>query len=56
VSQVIKDEIGDFEIPVDELLRLVDAITPAQVKAVAQEFFDPSRMTVVSLGPEPVAN
>ena len=23
VSQVIKDEIGDFEIPVDELLRLV---------------------------------
>lgn len=40
----------------DELLALVDAITPAQVMDVAREFFDPSRMTVVSLGPEPVAN
>ena len=35
----------------DELLALVDAITPAQVSDVAREFFDPARMTVVSLGP-----
>jgi predicted Zn-dependent peptidase len=39
----------------DELLALVDAITPEQVSGVAREFFDPARMTVVSLGPEPVA-
>jgi predicted Zn-dependent peptidase len=39
----------------DELLRLVDAITPAQVMDVAREYFDPARMTVVSLGPQPVA-
>ena len=40
----------------DELLALVDAITTEQVMDVAREFFDPSRMTVVSLGPEPVTN
>jgi predicted Zn-dependent peptidase len=39
----------------DELLKLVDAITPEQVMDVAGEFFDPARMTVVSLGPQPVA-
>ncbi len=39
----------------DELLALVDAITPAQVMEVAREFFDPTRMTVVSLGPEAVS-
>jgi predicted Zn-dependent peptidase len=39
----------------DELLALVDAITPEQVSDVAREFFEPARMTVVSLGPEPVA-
>jgi predicted Zn-dependent peptidase len=39
----------------DELLALVDAITPAQVSDVAREFFDPARMTVVSLGPEAIA-
>jgi len=38
----------------DELLTMVDAITPAQVAEVARDFFDPARMTVVSLGPEPV--
>ena len=37
------------------LLALVDAITPRQVADVAREFFDPERMTVVSLGPQPVA-
>jgi predicted Zn-dependent peptidase len=35
----------------DELLGLVDAITPEQVSDVAREFFDPDRMTIVSLGP-----
>jgi predicted Zn-dependent peptidase len=35
----------------DELLALVDAITPEQVSDVAREFFDPNRMTVMSLGP-----
>ena len=39
----------------DELLALVDAITPEQVLDVAREYFDPNRMTVVSLGPQPVA-
>ena len=38
----------------DELLALVDAITPDQVRDVAREFFDPTRMTVVSLGPEAI--
>jgi predicted Zn-dependent peptidase len=40
----------------DELLTLVDAITPEQVADVAREFFDPARMTVVSLGPQAVTN
>jgi predicted Zn-dependent peptidase len=38
----------------DEVLALVDAITPDQVQDVAREFFTPDRMTVVSLGPKPV--
>jgi predicted Zn-dependent peptidase len=38
----------------DEVLALVDAITPEQVQDVAREFFAPERMTVVSLGPKPV--
>jgi predicted Zn-dependent peptidase len=38
----------------DEVLALVDAITPEQVHDVAREFFSPERMTVVSLGPQPV--
>lgn len=38
----------------DEVLALVDAITPDQVHRVAQEYFTPDRMTVVSLGPAPV--
>ena len=40
----------------DELLTLVDAITPEQVMDVAREYFDPARMTVVSLGPQPISN
>ena len=38
----------------DEVLALVDAITPEQIQQVAQEYFTPERMTVVSLGPQPV--
>jgi Predicted Zn-dependent peptidases len=36
----------------DELLALIDAITVDDVASVAQEFFDPARLTVVSLGPK----
>ncbi len=39
----------------DEILALVDGITMEQVQDVAREFFPPERMTVVSLGPQPVA-
>ncbi|HEU4562988.1 MAG TPA: pitrilysin family protein, partial [Gemmatimonadaceae bacterium] len=34
----------------DELLALIEAITPEQVLAVAREFFAPERQTVLSLG------
>jgi predicted Zn-dependent peptidase len=33
------------------MLAQIDAVTPEQVADVAREFFDPSRQTVVSLGP-----
>jgi len=39
----------------DELLTLIDAITPDQVRAVARDYFAPDDMTVVSLGPMPAA-
>jgi predicted Zn-dependent peptidase len=39
----------------DDLLALVDAITPDQVLEVAREYFPPERMTVVSLGPAPIS-
>jgi predicted Zn-dependent peptidase len=35
----------------DELLGIIDAITPEQVREVSREFFDPERQTVLSLGP-----
>jgi predicted Zn-dependent peptidase len=35
----------------DEMLAQIDAVTPEQVAEVARDFFDPSRQTVVSLGP-----
>ena len=38
----------------DEVLALVDAITPDQIQDAAREYFAPERMTVVSLGPKPV--
>ena len=39
---------------VDEMLARVDAIDEATVAEVAREFFEPSRMTLVSLGPKAV--
>ena len=36
----------------DEVLALIDAITPEDVTAVCREFYAPDRQTVVSLGPE----
>jgi predicted Zn-dependent peptidase len=38
----------------DELLALIDGITPDDVAAVAREFFRPEQLTVVSLGPKSV--
>ncbi|HEY6219628.1 MAG TPA: insulinase family protein, partial [Gemmatimonadaceae bacterium] len=38
----------------DELLALVDSITSEQIAGVAREYFDPDRMTVISLGPEAI--
>ena len=35
----------------DDMLALIDAVTPEEVAAVARDFFDPSGQTVVSLGP-----
>ena len=35
----------------DEVLKTVEALTEDEVAAVAREFFDPERQTVVSLGP-----
>ena len=35
----------------DQMLAQIDAVTPEEVAAVAAEFFDPARQTVVSLGP-----
>jgi predicted Zn-dependent peptidase len=36
----------------DEVLALIDGITPEDVAAVAKEFFRPEQLTVVSLGPK----
>ena len=35
----------------DEMLAKVDAVTEAEISAVARDFFDPAQQTVVSLGP-----
>jgi predicted Zn-dependent peptidase len=35
----------------DEVLQTVEALTADEVSALATEFFDPARQTVVSLGP-----
>jgi predicted Zn-dependent peptidase len=35
----------------DEMLALIDAVTPEQIAEVARDFFAPERQTVVSLGP-----
>ena len=39
----------------DEVLALIDAIDPAEIAAVAREYFEPARMTALSLGPKPAA-
>ncbi len=39
---------------IDELMALVDAITEEQVREIAQDFFDPARQILVSLGPKAV--
>lgn len=36
----------------DQVLEVIDAITPEQVAEVAREFFAPDRQTILSLGPE----
>jgi len=36
----------------DDLLALIDAISVEDVSRVAQAFFKPEQMTVVSLGPK----
>jgi predicted Zn-dependent peptidase len=36
---------------IDALLEQIDAISPADVAGVGQEFFDPDRQTIVELGP-----
>ena len=38
--------------PLDELLRLVEAVTPEETAALAAEFLQPERMTSVRLGPQ----
>jgi predicted Zn-dependent peptidase len=35
----------------DEMLGLIDAVTPEQIAEVARDFFAPDKQTVVSLGP-----
>ena len=42
---------GDPYRSLDEMLALVDAVTPDQVADVARLYFAPERQTVVSLGP-----
>jgi predicted Zn-dependent peptidase len=37
---------------VDDLLREVEAVTADEVAAVAAEFLDPARQTVLKLGPD----
>lgn len=38
--------------PLDEMLAEIDGVTPDEISAVAGEFFDPARQTVVRLGPK----
>jgi predicted Zn-dependent peptidase len=36
----------------DEVLALIDAISPSEIASVAREYFAPDRMTILSLGPK----
>jgi predicted Zn-dependent peptidase len=47
-SHVLQDEPYR---PLDELLRLVEAVTPEETAALADEFLRPERMSAVRLGP-----
>ncbi|HJU64282.1 MAG TPA: pitrilysin family protein [Gemmatimonadaceae bacterium] len=49
------DLYGERYKSLDELLRVIDEITPEQVRTVCREFFAPEAQTVVSLGPAPAA-
>ena len=40
--------------PLDEILAAVDAIASEEVAAVCRDYFDPSRQTLVSLGPRAI--
>jgi len=42
---------GDPDRTLDEVLAEIDAITQDEVRQVSEEFFDPARQTVLSLGP-----
>jgi predicted Zn-dependent peptidase len=49
------DLYGEPYKSLDDLLRVIDAITPEQVRAVCRQFFAPDAHTVVSLGPAAAA-
>ncbi len=38
--------------PLDQMLTEIDSVSPEEIAAVAGEFFDPERQTVLRLGPE----
>ncbi len=44
---------GESYRSLDEVLRTVEALTEDELSALASEFFQPERQTVVSLGPKP---
>ena len=44
---------GEAYRSLDEVLKTVEALTEEEVSALAMEFFQPERQTVVSLGPKP---
>jgi predicted Zn-dependent peptidase len=44
---------GETYRSLDEVLRTVEALTADEISALASEFFEPGRQTVVSLGPKP---
>ena len=51
-SAVWLELVEDSGGPLDEILALIDGISVDDVSRVASVYFDPERMTVVSLGPK----